>query len=352
MRSFFWTIFLALAVFFCHDLALAQNRGTVIQITLNVTDLNKKPVKGIVLSNKAGGAQSGKTNGSGITIIELPNPPEPHAPIYLQLVSEEEIKTNKGWAIYYPYEGKAYMPYGSDPPFIEVILIKEIDLEYIKNHSSISIEGTPNKEGQRQSILSKTTKETELDSNEIVKEKSLLNVETKEKEKSFNLSQDLDDRIAGIINDALRWGRSYYAKGKYQEAAIAYRKALELKPDDIRIITELGLALTRAEDYNAAEQIYERSVSIKEKQLGPDHLDLATDHVTLASLYYRQGKYSEAEDHCKKALNIRGQLLEPDHLDLLGPLEIYASLLWKRHREHEAVEIEVHIKAIRAKYIQ
>ena len=43
-----------------------------------------------------------------------------------------------------------------------------------------------------------------------------------------------------------------------------------------------------------AEQLYRRSLAIREKALGPDHPDVATSLDNLAKLYQAQGKYAEA----------------------------------------------------------
>ena len=44
-----------------------------------------------------------------------------------------------------------------------------------------------------------------------------------------------------------------------------------------------------------AEPLFTRSLAITEKALGPDHIDVGTPLISLAGLYYVQGRYGEAE---------------------------------------------------------
>jgi tetratricopeptide (TPR) repeat protein len=65
--------------------------------------------------------------------------------------------------------------------------------------------------------------------------------------------------------------------------------------------------------YSEAEPLYERSLSIWEKQLGADHPDVATSLNNLALLYYSQGRYSEAEPLYGRSLSILEKVLPANH---------------------------------------
>ncbi len=79
------------------------------------------------------------------------------------------------------------------------------------------------------------------------------------------------------------------------------------------------------------EPLYQRSLAIDEKALGPEHPYVATDLNNLAGLYKDQGKYVEAEP-------------------LYQSLENYAALLRKTGRDDGAADMENRADAIRAKY--
>jgi len=59
--------------------------------------------------------------------------------------------------------------------------------------------------------------------------------------------------------------------------------------------------------------MYQRSLTIDEKSLGPDHPSVATTLNNLAGLYESQGKYVEAEPLYQRSLAIRETSLGLDH---------------------------------------
>ena len=65
--------------------------------------------------------------------------------------------------------------------------------------------------------------------------------------------------------------------------------------------------------YAAAEPLYQRSLAIREKTLGPDHPHVATSLNNLALLYSDQGKYAAAEPLYQRSLAICEKALGPDH---------------------------------------
>ncbi len=62
--------------------------------------------------------------------------------------------------------------------------------------------------------------------------------------------------------------------------------------------------------YAEAELLYKRALEIREKALGPDHPDVANSLNNLASLYDEQGRYGEAEPLLKRALTILEKALD------------------------------------------
>jgi tetratricopeptide (TPR) repeat protein len=76
---------------------------------------------------------------------------------------------------------------------------------------------------------------------------------------------------------------------------------------------------------------------------------VATSLNNLAALYRAQGKYAEAEPLYQRSLAIREKALGPDHPDVAKGLESYAVLLRETGRSEEAQEMEARAQAIRAK---
>ena len=111
-----------------------------------------------------------------------------------------------------------------------------------------------------------------------------------------------------------------YRTGKYDRGVLIARKALEVAeknvgPNHLDVATSLNnLALLyytqgrlyRAQSrYEQAEPLYKRALAIREKALGPDHPDVAECLNNLAELYRTQGRYAKAKKLKQRAARIR-----------------------------------------------
>ncbi len=76
---------------------------------------------------------------------------------------------------------------------------------------------------------------------------------------------------------------------------------------------------------------------------------MASSLNNLALLYKAQGHYAEAEPLYQRSLAIVEKALGPEHPDLATSLENYAALLRETARADEAERMEARAKAIRAK---
>ncbi len=69
----------------------------------------------------------------------------------------------------------------------------------------------------------------------------------------------------------------------------------------------------------------------------------------LAEIYRAQGKYAEAEPLYQRSLAIREKALGPEHPDVATSLENYAAILRQTARADQAERMEARAKAMRAK---
>ncbi len=88
--------------------------------------------------------------------------------------------------------------------------------------------------------------------------------------------------------------------------------------------------------YSEAEPLFVQSLSIREQQLGTDHLDVAYSLDRLATLHQWQGRYTEAEPLFVRSLSIREQQLGAEHPDVADSLNNLASLYNAQRRHGEA----------------
>ena len=66
-------------------------------------------------------------------------------------------------------------------------------------------------------------------------------------------------------------------------------------------------------EYQKAEELYEKSLRIREKVLGEEHPDTATSYNNLAGVYKSQGEYQKALTYCFKAYRIAISRLGRNH---------------------------------------
>ncbi len=149
----------------------------------------------------------------------------------------------------------------------------------------------------------------------------------------------------------------YYltVRGHYSEAEPFLKLTLSLREqqlgrehlDTATSLYHLALLYERQGKYTEAEPVFLRALSIREQQLGASHPDTATCLDDLALLYEEQGKYTEAEPLYQRALSIREQQLGPEHPDTAMSLNGLASIYEKWGRYAQAVPLVLRSLSIR-----
>ncbi len=95
----------------------------------------------------------------------------------------------------------------------------------------------------------------------------------------------------------VRRGNREYDDKKFQEAEIQYRKALEKDPQSVAADYNLGNALYKQKQYDAAASRYN---ALTEKQ--KDNTELNRDFYNLGNTLYKAGKFKESVEAYKNAL--------------------------------------------------
>ncbi len=106
--------------------------------------------------------------------------------------------------------------------------------------------------------------------------------------------------------------------------------------------------LYRTGKYDRAVVVARKALEMAEKNVGPDHPDVATSLNNLAFLYDNQGRYAQAEPLYKRSLAIREKALGPDHPDVAQSLNNLAALYRATKRDEEAETLEQRAARIRA----
>ena len=164
-----------------------------------------------------------------------------------------------------------------------------------------------------------------------------------------------DSRAAGDLLGKL--GSYLYDRGLYEEAEPLYQRSLAISekalgPDHPEVAATLNnlAGLYRSQGrYEEAEPLYQRDLAISEKALGPDHPSVATTLNNLAGLYRSQGRYEEAEPLYQRDLAISEKALGPDHPSVAITLNNLAGLHRSQGRYEEAEPLYQRSLAIKEK---
>ena len=97
-----------------------------------------------------------------------------------------------------------------------------------------------------------------------------------------------------------------------------------------------GMLVMEEGNYSEAEQLFKRSLAIREKSLGPDHPDVAESLSNLAEVYRAQGKYGVAESLYELSLPILQKTLGPEHPTVATSLNNQAELYQDEGKYSEA----------------
>jgi len=99
---------------------------------------------------------------------------------------------------------------------------------------------------------------------------------------------------------------------------VAERKE-KLGLDDIEQLTKETEEAIKLQHYSKAIDLYERILELQEKNLGPNHPDIATSLNDLGDLYHDDQKlYSKAEPLYLRALSIREKVLGTELVVISG----------------------------------
>jgi tetratricopeptide (TPR) repeat protein len=126
----------------------------------------------------------------------------------------------------------------------------------------------------------------------------------------------------------------YRPMGRYQEAEELLNRSLTIRtknlgrshPDIARNLNDLAVIYEAQGQYNAAEPLYIEALKIRKEQLGDRHPDTATSLNNLAELYSSMGQYDRALPLFESALEIRKSELGDRHPDTATSLNNLAGL--------------------------
>lgn len=159
-----------------------------------------------------------------------------------------------------------------------------------------------------------------------------------------------------VIDSYTRLAESYIEAGNYPEAQLVYERILVLRlqelgpthPNLVQDLRNLAAVLCTQEKYEQAEPFMRRAVQILEGMSNP--LALADTQMFLANVYLRQSKFAEGEPLLIQAMEIRQRDLGPDHVETADAMFDLARVYRKTGRHDESEAMYTKAKDILAKH--
>jgi hypothetical protein len=142
--------------------------------------------------------------------------------------------------------------------------------------------------------------------------------------------------------------------GRYAEVESLHKRVLAIRekalgPDHLDVgqsLTNLGDIYRCQGRYGEAEPLLNRGLAIREKALGSDHPAVGISLNDLALVYHGQRRYAEAERLYKRAIAIYEKALGPDHREVGTSLDNLARLYRAQGRYAEAESLHKRALAI------
>ncbi|MBP6284467.1 MAG: tetratricopeptide repeat protein [Paludibacteraceae bacterium] len=104
--------------------------------------------------------------------------------------------------------------------------------------------------------------------------------------------------FAQNVQQSVRDGNKLYENEKYGDAEVSYRKGLEKDRYSLESTYNLGNALYKQKNYEAAASEYQKAIVLAKE----DKNNLAKSYHNLGNALYQQKKYAESVDAYKKSL--------------------------------------------------
>ncbi|MGH1347124.1 MAG: tetratricopeptide repeat protein [Nannocystales bacterium] len=140
-----------------------------------------------------------------------------------------------------------------------------------------------------------------------------------------------DDHLA-VARPFLARGVVRKKQGRLDEARTDYERALELARKGGRVqmeamvLANLGNLEKRSGNIELALQRHAEALAMRQAELGPEHLDVASSYGDIASLYRRTERFEEAWEHLDRELSIKRKALDDDHPKLVSTYQRRANL--------------------------
>lgn len=164
---------------------------------------------------------------------------------------------------------------------------------------------------------------------------------------AMDTAQALDDGAMELAASLNNLGLIYQQSGRYDEAEVSLRRALELRLKVYgprhryfaQSLNSLARLLQDQQKLTEAERLFESALDVYAELFGPGHPLVADTLNNLGSLHRSTQRYQSAERYLKRALEIQQSLFGPRHPRVTTTISNLASLAIVRGDSEQAVEL-------------
>jgi tetratricopeptide (TPR) repeat protein len=139
-----------------------------------------------------------------------------------------------------------------------------------------------------------------------------------------------------VADAAFFLGTALFQQGRYAQAADAFRTALNFRPNDPQVLSNLAVSLTYAAQYKEAEQVFRQILATQNANPGTTDLELANNLNEFGILARKKGDYAQAEQFYRRVLAIQQKKLSSDDPDIASTLTNLGTLLDAEGKYSEA----------------
>jgi len=335
----------------------AQGRSLVIQ----VTDVQHHPIQGVQVGLKETGTPA-TTNASGKASILLSTAPQPTPWLSVQIVKSPP---GKDLVVISPWDRRILVPaFTRDPATPVIIMVADRGDHLLLENGQIIAAITArinqavtpqqkdeNPRKQQESALESVGKDIGFSPSEIDKAIRSWGEKTQDPyeqglaalyqqnypDATRALSQSLEIQRKSAARNQERFAdaqfflaHSLFRQGNCGGASTVYKELLKVRPNDSTVLNDLGLCLTDAGDYTAAEPLFRKALAIDERMFGRETRDVAIVVSNLGYLFYSAGDYAEAEKLWRRSLALDEKILGADDALLARDLNNLAQALDKK----------------------
>ncbi|HYH98712.1 tetratricopeptide repeat protein, partial [Hyalangium sp.] len=148
-----------------------------------------------------------------------------------------------------------------------------------------------------------------------------------------------------------------YREGRHEEALLMRPMAENLAEaaDDERLraseLNNYGAVLSELGRHEEALQAWQHVLALREKAVGPEHLDVASVVNNLGLMFWKMGRFEPAREQLSRSLALREKILGPEHPQVAASFNNLGLVLWKMGRLEESRELQARALVLREKVL-